>query len=259
MPSPEILICLCLFTREEKLSSSAKIDFSRRAHLVELMDQPCSYEELRMCLQDISRVNRLTFAFRSTISWLENLVAVRGASAGPLRVVDVGCGDGDMLRWIDGWAQRRGVDVSLIGVDLNPNAIRAAREVTGSTQRIEWVAGDVLSDNVPGEIDVVICSLLTHHLTDSQIVQFLQWAERRTRRGWFVNDLHRKPVPYHLFRVWARFTNWHRFVKNDGAVSIRRSFVVEDWQRLCAAAELDTTAVSIRGYRPARLCVGRMK
>ena len=58
-----------------------------------------------------------------------------------------------------------------------------------------------------GDIDVVICSLLTHHLTDPQIVQFLQWTERTTRRGWFVNDLHRKPVPYHLFRLWAPFTN----------------------------------------------------
>ena len=82
----------------------------------------------------------------------------------------------------------------------------------------------------------MICSLLTHHLTDPQIVQFLQWMERTARRGWFVNDLHRKPVPYHFFRLLVRFTNWHPFVKNDGAVSIRRSFVVEDWQELCAAA-----------------------
>jgi SAM-dependent methyltransferase len=224
-----------------------------------MMDEPCSYEELRTCLHDIARVNRLTFAFRPTISWLEDLVAVRGASAEPLRVVDVGCGNGDMLRRIDRWAKKRGVAVALTGIDLNPNAIRAAREATRSTQRIEWVAGDVLSDNMPGDIDVVICSLLTHHLTDSQVVQFLQWVERRTRRGWFVNDLHRKPVPYRLFRLWARFMNWHRFVKNDGAVSIRRSFVVEDWQRLCVAAELDATAVSIREYRLARLCVGRIK
>ncbi len=110
-----------------------------------------------------------------------------------------------------------------------------------------------------GNIDVVICSLLTHHLTDPQIVQFLQWAERTTRCGWFVNDLHRKAVPYHLFRLLARFTNWHPFVKNDGAVSIRRSFVVEDWKRLCVAAGLDAKAVSIKEYHPARLCVGRIK
>jgi SAM-dependent methyltransferase len=198
---------------------------------------------------------------------MEELVAAHPPSSGPLRVVDVGCGDGDMLRRIDAWAAKRGVPVALTGIDVNPDAIRAAREATQLAQRIdqqidqriEWIVGDALSNAAMGDIDVVICSLLTHHLTDPQIVQFLQWTERTTRCGWFVNDLHRKPVPYHLFRLWARFTNWHPFVKNDGAVSIRRSFVVEDWKRLCAAAGLDAKAVSIKEYRPARLCVGRIK
>jgi 2-polyprenyl-3-methyl-5-hydroxy-6-metoxy-1,4-benzoquinol methylase len=238
---------------------SAGVDLSHRADLVEMMDQPCSYEELRGCLHDIGRVNHLTFAYRPTISWMDELVAAHPPSSRPLRVVDVGCGDGDMLRRLDTWAAKRGVPVALTGIDLNPDAIRAAREVTPSAQRIEWIAGDALSNATIGDIDVVICSLLTHHLTDPQIVQFLQWTERTTRRGWFVNDLHRKAVPYHLFRLWARFTNWHPFVKNDGAVSIRRSFVVEDWKRLCATAGLDAKAVSIKEYRPARLCVGRIK
>ena len=237
---------------------SALVDLSRRADLVELMDQPCCYEELRGCLHDIARVNRLTFAYRPTILWMEELVAARPSSE-PLRVMDVGCGDGDMLRRIDAWAAKRGIPVKLTGIDLNPDAIRAAREATPAAQRIQWIVGDALCSAGMGDIDVVICSLLTHHLTDPQIVQFLQWTERATRRGWFVNDLHRKAVPYHLFRLWARFTNWHPFVKNDGPVSIRRSFVVEDWKRLCAAAGLDAKAVSIRQYRPARLCVGRIK
>jgi 2-polyprenyl-3-methyl-5-hydroxy-6-metoxy-1,4-benzoquinol methylase len=237
----------------------AEVNLSRRANLVEMMDQPCSYEELRACLHDIARVNRLTFANRPTISWMEELVAAHPPSTAPLRVVDVGCGDGDMLRRIDAWAAKRGVPVALTGIDLNPDAIRAAREATPQALQIKWIVGDVISNAALGEIDVVICSLLTHHLTDPQVVQFLQWTERRARCGWFVNDLHRKAVPYHLFRLWAWFTNWHPFVKNDGAVSIRRSFVVEDWQRLCAAAGLDAKAVSIKEYRPARLCVGRIK
>jgi SAM-dependent methyltransferase len=224
-----------------------------------MMDQPCSYEELRACLHDIARVNQLTFAYRPTISWMEELIASPPSQGVPLRVVDVGCGDGNMLRRIHAWAARRGVPVALTGIDLNPDAIRAAREATTAGQRIEWVVGDALSDATPGEIDVVISSLLTHHLTNPQIVRFLEWMERTVRRGWFINDLHRQPVPYHLFRLWSRFTNWHRFVKFDGPVSIRRSFVVEDWRYLCAAAGLDVETVSIQEYRPARLCVGRAK
>jgi len=237
----------------------AVLDFSRRADLIELMDQPCSYAELRACLHDIAHVNRLTFANRPTLSWLESLVETHPTSSGPLRVMDVGCGYGDTLRLIDRWAAKRRIPVVLTGIDLNPDAIRAAREATPRSQRIEWLVGDALTDDTVEDIDVVLCSLLTHHLTDPQIVHFLRWMEQTARRGWFINDLHRKPVPYHLFRLWARFTNWHPFVMHDGPVSIRRSFVAEDWRSLCAAAEVALEGVSIKEYRPARLCVGRVK
>jgi SAM-dependent methyltransferase len=235
------------------------LDFSQRAELVELMDGPCSYEELRACLHDIARVNRMTFAYRPTISWLEELVAAHPKSARPLHIVDVGCGYGDTLRRIDAWAARHDVQVKLTGIDLNLDAIRAAKEATLPTQQIEWTVGDALSGAATGNIDVVVCSLLTHHLTNPQIVLFLQWLEQTAQRGWFINDLHRQRVPYQLFRLVSRFTNWHPFVKNDGPVSIRRSFVVEDWQALCAAAGLAAEIVSIREYRPARVCVGRTK
>jgi hypothetical protein len=100
---------------------------------------------------------------------------------------------------------------------------------------------------------------LTHHLTDAQIVPLLGWMERTARRGWFVNDLHRRPVPYHVFRLLAPMLRLHPFARNDGPVSIRRSFVAEDWRSLCAAAGLAAESVSIREFRPARLCVGRTK
>jgi len=237
---------------------SASLDFSQRADLVEMMDRPCTYEELRDCLHDIARVNRLTFAYRPTIAWMEKLIATHPPSA-PLRVVDVGCGYGDTLRKIDSWATSRGIPVTLTGIDLNPDAIRAAKEATPSTQRIVWIVGDALSDAATGEVDVVINSLLTHHLTDTQIVHFLRWMEQRTRLGWFINDLHRQPVPYHLFRLLTRFTNWHPFVKYDGPVSIRRSFLAQDWRQLATAAELSPGAISIQEHRPARLCVSRIK
>jgi SAM-dependent methyltransferase len=240
-------------------SPSPQLDFSRRAELSELMDEPCSYADLRACLHDIARVNSLTFAHRPTMSWLNRLVDAMPGLSTPLRIVDVGCGYGDMLRRIDAWAERRGIAVTLTGIDLNPDAIRAAREATPPTQRIDWLVGDALSDHPTDDTDVVLSTLLTHHLPNPEIVRFLGWMEKTAQRGWFINDLHRQPVPYHLFRLWARFSNWHAFVRNDGPVSIRRSFVPEDWEKLCAAAQIAPESVSIREYRPARLCVGRVK
>jgi SAM-dependent methyltransferase len=231
------------------------VDFSERANLDELMDGPCSYEELRDCLRDIAKVNRLTMAYRPTAEWLERVVNT-GSFSRPLRIVDVGCGYGEMLRRIEQWAKRRGLAVELIGVDLNAGAVRAAREASAGSG-IEWVAGDAYSCAAAEEADVVISSLLTHHLAESEIVRFLEWMERTARAGWFVNDLHRQAVPYYLFRAAASMTGWHPFVKNDGPVSIRRSFVPEDWRRMLAAAGV--SGAEIAEFRPARLCVGRVK
>ena len=253
-------VCTAPGAAEDHLSAIvAPLDFSRRAELTEMMDKPCGYEELRACLHDIARVNKLTFAHRPTLGWLDQLVSSTPRQSDPLRIVDVGCGYGDMLRRIDAWALKRGVEVELMGIDLNPDAIRAAREATPRTQRIRWVVGDALSCQAENGVDVVLSTLLTHHLPDSEVVRFLSWMEATAVRGWFINDLHRQPVPYHLFRLWARVSRWHEFVRHDGPVSIRRSFVAEDWKGLCAAAEIAVECVSIREHRPARLCVGRIR
>lgn len=231
-------------------------DFSHRAHLSEWMDEPCSYEEFRDCLRDLEKVNRMVGAYRPTLKWLEQFAPIGGE---PLRIVDVGCGGGDMLRRIEAWAARRGVAVQLTGIDLNPYAARAAREFTANGSTIEWVTGDAFSYTTAEPIDVVISSLFTHHLTDEEIVRFAMWMERVAERGWFINDLHRKPMPYYGFAALAWVMRWHRFVRHDGPVSIRRSFLREDWERYCASAGLSGGDVRIEEVRPARLCVSRDK
>jgi SAM-dependent methyltransferase len=175
-----------------------------------------------------------------------------------LRVVDVGSGGGDMLRRVAAWARRRGVRVELVGVDLNPYAERAAREFSKGDEGIEWVTGDAFSLGAEG-VDVVISSLLTHHLAEAEVVRVLAWMEATARRGWFVNDLCREAVPYYAFAVLARVMRWHRFVQHDGPVSFRRSFLEEDWKRMLGAAGIDVEGVTLRRWRPGRLCVGRVK
>jgi hypothetical protein len=109
------------------------------------------------------------------------------------------------------------------------------------------------------DADLVTATGMMHHLTEAEIVGLLEWMERTARAGWFLVDLHRKPVPYRIFDVAMRGPWWHRFIRPDGLRSIRRSFLEEDWRRMCASAGLDAGAVAIREHRPARLCVERMK
>ena len=233
-----------------------RMDFSRRAYLSELMDGPCSYEELRDCLHDLAQVNRFTFGLQPALEWLEQF----GQAGDPLHIVDVGCGGGDMLRRIQAWAARRRMPVRLTGIDLNPNAIRAAREFAPKGSSIRWVTGDAYSfDAAADPVDIVISNAVTHHMPDDEIVRFLKWMERVTRRGWFITDLYRSRTPYLTFKVLATAMRWHRFVRNDGPVSIRRAFLPEDWRQYAELAGLSLREVRIFTHWPARLCVARVK
>jgi hypothetical protein len=52
---------------------------------------------------------------------------------------------------------------------------------------------------------------------------------------------------------------WHRFVRHDGLVSLRRAFHEDDWLRLLAAAGIPFGGASIESHVMARLCVARMR
>jgi SAM-dependent methyltransferase len=177
----------------------------------------------------------------------------------PIEIVDVGSGYGDLLRQIAGWARRRRIEVSLTGVDLNPWARQAALEVTAPELGIEWVTADALSHDPPGGIDVVVSSLFTHHLTDARVIEFLQWMEAKARLAWFVNDLHRHPLPHHVFAGFAEVAGFHPFVRHDGPVSIARAFVTADWETYLDAAAIEAGAAAIEWMFPFRLTVARCK
>jgi SAM-dependent methyltransferase len=236
---------------------SDAIDFRHRAELTELMDEPCSRDELRACLRDLSRLNRWFLGYRPVLDWLDTIGSSR--SGKPLHIVDVGCGYGDTLRRIEHWAKARRISVELTGLDLNPDAIAIAAEATPSASVIQWFASDVFRWQPGKPVDLVVSSLFTHHLAEPDLIRFLQWMDRDAALGWFINDLSRAAVPYHLLRIFTRLAGLHRFVQHDGPVSIARSFSSDDWRRICAAAGLDLRAISIEPFFPARLCVGRHK
>jgi 2-polyprenyl-3-methyl-5-hydroxy-6-metoxy-1,4-benzoquinol methylase len=232
-------------------------DFRHRAHLSELMDEPCSRAELQACLRDLAKVNHLFLAYRPVLRWLDSLKLQR--VQGRICILDVGCGYGDGLRHVGQWARERKVTVELIGLDLNPDAISIAAEASSPEFEIEWVCANVFAYRPEKPVHLVMSSLFTHHLAEPDIVQFLVWMERHGQLGWFVNDLTRSAIPYYLFWVFARIARLHRFVQHDGPVSIARSFHEQDWRRMCDGAGLRKADFSIKAFAPARLCVAREK
>jgi len=221
------------------------------------MDQPCTRAELRSCLRDIAWLNRTLFGYRPILTWLETLNLQNAPQ--PIRILDVGSGYGDTLRRIDQWAQAKGIALELTGLDLNPDATAIAAEASPTRSRIHWVTGDVFAYNPPQPPHLIMSSLFAHHLSDDEVVRFVQWMEHHAVTSWFINDLSRNITPYRLLYWFCRLMRLHPFVQNDGPVSIARAFVPEDWHRHCAAVSLTTGDIEIRGFTPGRLCVSRSK
>ena len=232
------------------------MDLSRRSALTELMDtEPTDAADFARCLRDLATVNVVTLAHRPTLAWLDH--AARALPAGSaLSVLDVGFGEGDLLRTVHRWGERRGLALRLSGVDLNPLSTAAARAATPAAMAVEYVTSDVFAYRPDPPPDLVVSSLFTHHLPDPAVVEFLRWMDRVAVRGWFVNDLHRSAISYHGFRLLARAAGWHRFVQHDGPVSIARSFRRADWERLIAVAGV---RAELRWRLPFRYCLGHLR
>ncbi len=220
-----------------------------RAEGPELMDaddlDPAVYAAV---VADLARVNRVTLAARPTLAFLDRIAT----GAGSLRIIDIGFGDGDMLRRIERWAMKRRLPVELVGVDLNPRSEQAARAHTPPGSTIRWVTGDYAQQG--DGWDAAISSLVAHHMTDAELVAFLRWMQGNAR-AWFVNDLLRHGFAYRGYPVLATLARWHPIVRHDGRLSIARSLRPVEWPPLLAAAGVADARV-FRAF-PFRLCVER--
>lgn len=218
-----------------------------RAQAEEQMDaDDLPAETYAAVVADLAKVNRLTLAARPTLSFVK-----RASRGRPFRLLDVGFGQGDMLRAI----ARCFPQAELVGVDLNPRSEPAARAATQPGLPIRYVTGDY-ADLAAEPWDLIVSSLVAHHMTHAQLIAFLRFMDDHARMGWLVNDLHRHWLPYWGFPLLARLMRWHPMVRADGTLSIARSYRPAEWPPLLAEAGVQARVT--RAF-PYRLCVERIR
>lgn len=214
-------------------------------------------------VRDLAQVNTLTMARRPTLAFLADVVRRKlGQSNDPatkrvsLKILDVGFGDGDMLRAVHHWGAARSIDLTLVGIDLNPRSAPAARSRTPGAMRIDYRTGDY--ESCAGEgYDCVLSSLVAHHMTPTQLIAFLRFMDRESESGWFVNDLHRHGFAYVGFPLLATLMRWHPIVRHDGRLSIARSYRPDEWPVIFEKAGI--TGATVARVFPFRLCVTKLR
>ena len=196
-------------------------------------------------LTDLAKVNTLTMARRPTLGFLDRVLKAYGSA--PLKILDVGFGDGDMLR-----AMQRGVTLTLVGIDLNPKSAAIAQAATPFGIAIDYRTGDYEALGGAG-FDVILSSIVAHHMNDAELLTFLRFMEAEARVAWLINDLHRHAFAYFGYPLLATLMRWHPIVRHDGRLSIARSYRPGEWQPILKAANINAARV-FREF-PFRLCV----
>lgn len=198
----------------------------------ELMDDPNVPEEaLAKSLRFLERMNERLGGVALTMHALEQLLARSGSreEQQTLRVLDVGTGAADIPIAVVQWARRRGVDIEVVGLDAHAGVLVHARGRTEDYPEIELVPGDAMemvgSPGSPFErksFDIVMSSLVLHHLPDDHALVVMAKMQSLARTGVIWNDLWRNPIA--RLGTWLGTLGAGSMIRHDGRVSIQAAF-----------------------------------
>lgn len=211
-------------TRCSLMTRSSIVTLSNRAtQLTELMDDPsCDPERLRRTLQRFSVVNRAVACWGTV--YRTRIRPTLAALDRPARVLDIGCGGGDVLHRVARRARREGFAIEALGIDPDPRAIEVAR----SRARVPDVSfrvarsGELVAEGA--RFDIVLSNHLLHHLDAVQLAAVLSDSTALATQLCVHSDIARSRLAYAAFAVGVAPIAAGTFLRVDGLLSIRRSY-----------------------------------
>ncbi len=225
--------------------------FKTRSRQLERIDTgDYTAEEYELFLREIGFINRHLGDRRTLKNSL--LREIKKEKLQNFSVLDVGAGSGELLRAIAIFARKTNRKANLLGLELNERSANAILEESKTFAEIKSIRADAL--NLPfadKSFDYTICSLFTHHFSDENIIAILKEMNRISRRNIFVIDLHRHRLAYNFYKIFCLAFRISPLVRDDGSLSVLRSFTPSELENLAQKAGLKTAKVE--RYFPFRL------
>ena len=208
------------------------VDTSHRSSEMEIMDDFTMEGALfRDTLDKLEIINRFLGGNSVTINGLKNLLKNQSKNK-TITIVDLGCGNGDILRDVAKFGRKNNYSFKLIGIDANLAAIEYAKELSKEYSELSFKTIDILSEDFKKQsYDVVLCTLFLHHFKNEELISFLKTTTNKATIGVVVNDLHRHKLAYYLFKFIGFFIK-NKMVRQDGLTSVLRAFKREDLENI---------------------------
>ena len=207
------------------------VDTTYRSKDIEIMDDlDMSGELLIKTLDQIAGINKWLGGNGLTIDGIKTILKTQSKDK-TISIIDLGCGNGDMLREVAEFGKKNGYKIELLGLDANQTTIDYAIQLSADYPEITYRKEDVLSKEFETHsYDIALCTLFLHHFEDTVALSFIQTLVKNAKIGVVINDLHRHRLAYYLFKILTLVIN-NDMVKTDGLISILRGFKRKDLER----------------------------
>ncbi|CAM3402839.1 methyltransferase domain-containing protein [Aequorivita lipolytica] len=180
--------------------------------------------EMKDLLRDLKIVNKWLGGNAITIDGIEKLMQDHSKTE-KIIILDIGCGDGELLRKCADFGKRKNYNFELIGLDFNGNILKFAEEKSSNYPNIKFQKVDIfLDENLIPNCDIALCTLVLHHFNNEKIETLLKILIQKTRIGLIVNDLQRSKQAFNLFKMASQLLLKTKTARHDGLVSIARGF-----------------------------------
>ena len=205
------------------------ISTAKRSTQKEIMDDlDMQGEELEKTLQDLDKVNKMLGGNHITVDGVEKLVK-SCCYRRPVKIIDVGCGNGSILKEVANYGRKTGDKFELLGIDANKNAMEIAERNLADYPEVRFRAMDVFSEEFEAmEADIILCTLTLHHFSNEEIEELMKIFVQKAGLGVVVNDLKRSRRAFYLFKAFCKAFDIREINRKDGLTSILRSFKKEE-------------------------------
>ncbi|WP_316851079.1 methyltransferase domain-containing protein [Pedobacter agri] len=220
------------------------IDTRFRSNAPELMDDfEMEGEVLRDALDKIASINKLLGGNKVTLEGVKTLLKSKPKTQ-LVRITDIGCGNGDMLRTLADYANKENLNFTLKGIDANLFTIDHAKKLSESYPNIIYECSNVFDDlQETEECEIYLCTLTLHHFKDDEIIKLMSRLKQSAKIGIVINDLHRSALAYKLFRALCVVFRLNDMSREDGLISILRGFKKADLLEYARKLNLKSSSV----------------
>jgi 2-polyprenyl-3-methyl-5-hydroxy-6-metoxy-1,4-benzoquinol methylase len=216
------------------------MNLAERSYQKELLDNDfIPFADIKQNMHELDFINQWLGGHQITIEGFKKL-AGRDKH---VSVCEIGCGGGDNLVAINRWCKKKKIELSVIGIDIKAECIEFAKSRKNEMDSVNWIISDYRDVNFETKPDIIFSSLFCHHFSNEQLVSQFRWMKENSRKGFFINDLHRNVIAYYSITILTSLFSRSYLVKNDAPLSVARGFTKDELIEICKHATIQNVKI----------------